>query len=176
MNQVLVVIDYQKDFVDGTLGFPKAKQLEEGIHSRVVQAKHDGTHIFFTLDTHDGQYDSTREGRHLPIAHCIKGSDGAAPYGKLSDFLQDSRIEFVEKNNFGSDRLAQVINDACGVPDEIELCGVVTNMCVISNAILLHTAFPDTEIRINARLCASFDDQLHQKALDIMEGLHMSII
>lgn len=176
MNKVLVVIDYQNDFVDGTLGFPEAKQLEQGIYDRIERAQQEGTHVFFTLDTHGAEYSSTREGRHLPVAHCIKGSDGAVPYGKLSEFLHDRSVAFVEKDNFGSARLAQVIDGKCGVPDEIELCGIVTNMCVISNAILLHTAFPNAEIRINAPLCASFDVQLHQKALDIMQGLHMDIM
>lgn len=176
MKKILVVVDYQNDFVDGSLGFPRAKQLEEGLFLRVMEAKKEGAPIFFTLDTHGSDYPHTREGRHLSIAHCVEGSPGMQLYGKLAAFETDSSIVKVTKSNFGSDRLAQMILETCGVPDVVELCGVVTNMCVLSNAVLLSTALPNTEICINAPLCAGPDERLHQAALDIMQGLHMQIL
>lgn len=176
MNKVLVVIDYQNDFVDGALGFEKAKTLEKVIYEKVCTALDEGTSVFFTLDTHDDNYNNSREGRNLPVAHCLDESDGHRLYGSLADFYENPRVTMVKKSGFGSVTLPDVIRSSCSAPDTIEMCGVVTNMCVIANAIILQSEFENADIRILSDLCASFDEKLHDEAIDIMKNMHMTIV
>lgn len=176
MKRALVVVDYQNDFVDGALGFEKAKALESGIAARVEGALSEGGSVFFTMDTHDDTYLDTREGKHLPVKHCIKNSAGHKLYGSLSGYAQRKGVTQVEKGGFGSAALPGRIRDIMGVPDVIQLCGIVTNMCVISNAVLLQTAFENAELQIIEPLCASFDEPLHRAAIEVMRGLQMQIV
>ena len=174
MSKVLIVVDYQKDFVNGALGFAKAATLEEGIAAKVAEAIEQNQPVVFTLDTHGADYLETREGRHLPAPHCAKGSDGWRLYGKLERYMDESheKVFLAPKFSFGAQNLSFLKEFE---PTEFELVGVVTNMCVISNAVMLQTAFPQAEITIDSALCASFDDEMHQKALDVMAGLQMHI-
>ena len=176
MNEIFVIIDYQKDFVDGALGFEKAKTLENKIFEAVEKALDEGKKVFFTLDTHTDNYMSTREGKNLPVPHCIDESDGHRLYGMLENFYDKDGVVMVKKSGFGSSTLADIIKNTCGVPDVIEMCGVVTNMCVIANAIVLQTEFENADIRILSDMCASFDDELHNKAIDVMKNMHMTIV
>lgn len=176
MKQVLIVVDYQRDFVDGVLGFEKAKTLEDGIAARAESVLAAGGSVFFTLDTHDETYLNTREGKYLPVKHCIKNSDGHKLYGSLSNVAQQNGVIQVEKSTFGSAALSKRIRATVGEPDVIQLCGVVTNMCVISNAVLLQTAFENAQIQIIEPLCASFDEPLHRAAIEVMRGLQMQIV
>ena len=176
MKKVLIIVDYQNDFVDGVLGFEKAKTLETGIIRQAESVLNDGGHVFFTLDTHGSDYLDTREGKNLPVTHCIKNTPGHKLYGGLREIAARENCHAVEKSCFGSNTLAAKIKAAVGTPDAIALCGVVTNMCVISNAVLLQTAFENTRIQILAPLCASFDDTLHCAALKVMRGLQMEIL
>lgn len=176
MNQILIVVDYQNDFVDGTLGFDKAKSLETGIAKQVETVLAKGGRVFFTLDTHGENYLHTREGKNLPVLHCIKNTPGHTLYGRLRDFIGTDNVFLVEKSCFGSDMLASRVKETAGAPDLIQLCGVVTNMCVISNAVLLQSAFEDAKIEILEPLCASFDEALHRAAIDVMRSLQMEII
>lgn len=175
MNEILVVVDYQNDFVDGALGFDKARELEEIIVSEVRDALSKGEKVFFTLDTHDDGYAETREGKHLPMPHCIDGTDGHSLYGKTAEFSEESGVTLVKKSGFGSSSLPDIIKQTCGVPDTVRICGVVTNMCVIANAIVLQTAFENADIRILEKACASFDEKLHDEAVDVMRNMHMTI-
>ncbi len=175
MSKVLIVVDYQKDFVDGALGFPKAATLEAGIAAKVEEAIRENRPVVFTLDTHDAGYLETREGRHLPVSHCEKGSQGWRLYGSLERYMDESheKVFLAPKYSFGARNYAFLEQFS---PTEFELVGVVTNMCVISNAVILQTQFPNAEITVNSALCASFDDAMHQKALDVMAGLQMNIV
>ena len=128
MKKVLVVVDYQNDFVDGALGFDRAKALENGIIRQVESVLSDGGCVFFTLDTHTENYLTTREGKNLPILHCIKNTPGHKLYGGLDKFMGRNGVRMVEKSCFGSFALAEMIKSAVGIPDSIQLCGVVTNM------------------------------------------------
>jgi len=176
MNEIFVVIDYQKDFVDGALGFEKAKTLEKKIYEGVKNALESGKHVFFTLDTHTDNYMNTREGKNLPVLHCIDGGDGHRLYGSFEEFYDKEGVTMVKKSGFGSSTLADIIRNTCGAPDVINMCGVVTNMCVIANAIVLQTEFENADIRILSDMCASFDDELHNKAIDVMKNMHMIIV
>ena len=190
MFKLLVVVDYQNDFVDGALGFPKAKTLEEGIYNKVKWYLDNGYPVVFTLDTHDKNYLSTREGKHLPVVHCVRGTTGHEVYGKLKEFVGNTNCCFIKKESFGVsqqsilDYFDQTLHNHYGRVDfnnedgkyQIELVGVATNICVISNAVMFQTAFPDAQIIVDASLCASFDDSLHEKALDVMEGLQINVV
>ncbi len=181
MHKLLVVIDYQKDFVDGALGFPKATKLDDGIAQQLQAYLAAGDQVLFTYDTHAAHYLETREGRGLPVPHCIDGSDGWRLYGKTQEQVCETccnrQIHTVRKVGFGmapADIVA--LASELGEVREILLVGVVTNMCVISNAVLLQAQWPEAQITIDAALCASFDDSLHEKALDVMESLQMHVL
>ncbi|MEG0296141.1 MAG: isochorismatase family cysteine hydrolase [Clostridium sp.] len=175
MSKILVVVDYQKDFVDGTLGFEKATLLEDGIYNKVKENLKENNKIIFTYDTHGEDYLSTREGVNLPVIHCIEGSEGHKLYGKVNQFANVNGVDniyHINKQSFGA-RIEDLKLDNI---TEIEICGIVTNMCVISNAVVFQTKYPNANIIIDASCCASFNDELHDKSLDVMEGLQMKVI
>jgi len=178
MARLLVVIDYQKDFVDGTLGFEKAVTLEQGIYDKVNKYLKNGYKVLFTYDTHYEEYLQTREGKNLPILHCIKGTNGHKLYGKINDFSNSENTMHYEKKGFGisPEDMIQIANEVGEDIKEIELVGVVTNICVISNVVLFQSQYRNADIIVDASLCASFDDSLHEKALDVIEGLQGKVI
>lgn len=173
MRKLLLVIDYQKDFVDGALGFEKAKTLSEGIRKKIISYRNDGWDIALTMDTHHEDYLKTQEGRILPIVHCIDQTEGHQIYDGIRDVIHEGDKVF-KKPTFGSIALGNYLKEKNY--DAIELVGLVTNMCVISNAVIAKAALPEAEIIIDSRLVASFSDELHQKALDVMKGLQMTIL
>lgn len=177
MSRLLVVVDYQKDFVDGSLGFKKAESLEKGIYKKVSEYLNNGDKVLFTYDTHEEDYLKTREGINLPVVHCVDGSEGHSLYGSLKNFEGDERVIFLKKKSFGISPLAmeEIKENLKEVPESIELVGVVTNICVISNAITFQAQYINTDIIVDASLCASFDDNLHEKALDVLEGLQIKV-
>ncbi len=173
MKKCLIVIDYQNDFVTGALGFEAAKELDDGIAARIQEYHENGDAVLFTLDTHDEKYLSTYEGKHLPIAHCIKGTEGHGLFGKTGNAKKESDMVF-EKETFGSQKLFDYLRQT---PFEsIEFCGVVSNICVISNVVLARTAQPETEILLHSALTASNDAEQNQAALRVMESLQVHVI
>lgn len=174
MKKLLVVIDYQKDFVDGALGFAGAEKLEPGILAAVEATLAEGGYVLFTRDSHQPDYENTREGRFLPVPHCIAGSAGHQLYGGLHLYEANppERTAVMDKPTFGSAAIAAEAAKLCGgAPDEITLCGVVTDICVITNALLLHTAFLQADMRVNAALCGSGDKEKEQCALAVLRGM-----
>ncbi|GKI14548.1 amidase [Oscillospiraceae bacterium] len=174
MANLLVVVDYQNDFVSGALGFGAAQALEGPIAARVEQALAGDWRVIFTRDTHGPDYLNTREGRFLPVPHCLRGSGGWHLYGSLAAYeaSSDPRVAFVDKPTFGSAGLASAAEALCGgEPGRIELCGVVTNICVVSNAILLHSRFLNSEIAVLQNLCAAADPADHENALRLLAGM-----
>lgn len=172
MKKILLVIDYQNDFVNGTLGFEKAKKLEDPIAQKIEKYKKNGDEVAFTFDTHTLDYLQTQEGRNLPVQHCVKGTKGWELYGKIAGFFDKSTKSF-EKATFGSIELAEYL--AKNTYDQIELVGIVSNICVISNAILAKAALPEAQIIVDASCVASNDDNLNKSALDVMESLQIKI-
>lgn len=171
----LFVIDYQNDFVDGALGFPGAEKLDGPIARRVRE--YGPGRVFFTRDTHDPEYLSTREGRHLPAVHCVKGTPGWQNYGETARALAEVGAVGIDKPAFGMDTgdpavLAKLPADA----QRIELCGLVSNICVVSNAVVLQSRYPNAQIVVDARLTASFDPALHEKTLDVLAGLQTEVL
>lgn len=173
MKKCLIVIDYQVDFVCGSLGFERAKTLEKPIAEKIKEYRKNSWDVFFTLDTHYSDYLSTSEGKFLSVAHCIEGSEGQALYGEIQALKRDSDICFI-KSSFGSGSMYEFFKKSDYT--HIELCGLVTNICVLSNAVLLKTALPEAQILVNSSLCAASDEDLHRKALEIMTSLGMSVL
>lgn len=175
MNRYLFVIDYQKDFVDGALGFPGAEKLDEGIAAKV--RTYGKGHVLFTRDTHFENYLETREGKNLPVVHCIQGTPGWECYGETARALAEVEAPAIDKLVFGMDitdpATAAVLPEQA---DEIELVGLVSNICVVSNAVVLQSRYPEATIVVDAACTASFDKELNEKVLDVLQGLQVKVI
>ena len=175
MEKYLFVIDYQKDFVDGALGFPGAEKLDAAIAAK-VRAYGKGR-VYFTRDTHFENYLHTREGRNLPVTHCIKGTDGWQVYGDTANALAEVEAPAIDKLVFGMDisdpTIAAVLPETA---DEIELVGLVSNICVGSNAVVLQSKYPEATIIVDASCTDSFDKTLHKKVLDVLAGFQVRVI
>ena len=167
MKRILLVIDYQNDFVSGSLGFEGAEKLESKIAEKIKEYRSSNDDIAFTFDTHYENYLQTQEGKNLPISHCIKDTFGWRLYGSINDLISDNDKCF-EKITFGSLELANYLKDKNY--DIIELVGLVSNICVVSNAILAKAALPEARIIVDAACTASFDNEMNNKALDILSG------
>ena len=175
MNRYLFVIDYQKDFVDGALGFPGAEKLDEKIAAKVRQ--YGKGKVLFTRDTHFEDYLNTREGKLLPVIHCVKDSEGWQVYGETAKALAEVEAPGIDKLVFGMDvtdpATAAVLPEQA---DEIELVGLVSNICVVSNAVVLQSRYPEARIIVDAACTDSFDKGLHEKVLDVLEGFQVKVI
>ena len=175
MERYLFVIDYQKDFVDGALGFPGAETLDEKIAAKVRE--YGKGRVFFTRDTHFKNYLETREGKNLPVVHCIKGSEGWQVYGETARALAEVEAPGIDKLVFGMDvtdpATAAVLPETA---DEIELVGLVSNICVVSNAVVLQSKYPEATIIVDAACTDSFDKSLHEKVLDVLSGFQVKVI
>lgn len=171
----LFVIDYQNDFVDGALGFPGAEKLDAGIAARIRE--YGSGHVWFTRDTHKEDYLSTREGRHLPVVHTTRGTDGWQVYGETARALEEVGAAAIDKITFGIDvcdpAVAAVLPEKA---DRIELCGLDSNICVLSNAAILQSRYPEAQLVVDARLVATFDPVLNEKTLDLLAGLQVEIL
>ena len=175
MNRYLFVIDYQNDFVDGALGFPGAEKLDAGIAAK-VRAYGPG-HVICTRDTHFENYLNTREGRLLPIVHCVKGTPGWELYGETARACAEVNAPAIDKLVFGMDVSDPAVAVVLPVEaDEIELVGLVSNICVVSNAAVLQAKYPEARIVVDASLTASMDPVIHEKVLDVMEGFQVKVI
>ena len=171
----LFVIDYQKDFVDGALGFPGAEKLDAAIAQRVRE--YGKGRVWFTRDTHFENYLDTREGRHLPVPHCLKGSDGWQNYGETARALEEVEAVGIDKRTFAMDIAdPEILSRLPETADRIELCGLVSNICVVSNAVVLQSHYPNAQIVVDANLTASFDGDLHEKTLDVLAGLQVEVL
>ena len=176
-KKLLIVVDYQNDFVDGALGNPAAAAIEENIVKKIEEyrALGEGGQVIFTFDTHFENYMETQEGANLPVPHCIEGTDGWGLYGKVADMKKEGDISFA-KRTFGSIELGDYLKDKGDDYESVELCGVVTNICVISNMVVAKAAMPEVPIFVDASCCASNDPVLEAKAYDIMENLHAKVL
>lgn len=175
MERYLFVIDYQNDFVDGALGFPGAEKLDEKIAAKIRQ--YGAGHVLFTRDTHFDNYLSTREGKNLPVPHCVKDSFGWQVYGDTAKALEEVNASAIDKLVFGMDvtdpATAAVLPEKA---DEIELVGLVSNICVASNAVVLQSKYPEATIIVDAACTDSFDKSLHEKVLDVLAGFQVKVI
>ncbi len=175
MERYLFVIDYQNDFVDGALGFPGAEKLDAKIAAKVRE--YGEGKVLFTRDTHFENYLDTREGRNLPVVHCIKGTKGWEVYGETAKALNEVKAKAIDKLVFGMDvtdpATAAVLPETA---HEIELVGLVSNICVISNAVVLQSKYPEATIIVDASCTDSFDKDLNAKVLDVLAGFQVKIV
>lgn len=172
MKKLLIVVDYQKDFVDGALGFPGAETLEDIIAQKIQLYRNNNQEVVFTLDTHQVDYMSTEEGRKLPVPHCIAGTPGHELYGKVKEMCLATDKVFI-KDTFPSLELGNYL--AGKNYEEIELCGLVSNICVLSNAVIAKAACPNAKIIIDAQATKSHDPTLYREGLNVMKGLLMEV-
>ena len=175
MNRHLFVIDYQKDFVDGALGFPGAEKLDAKIADKI--RRYGKGYVLFTRDTHFENYLETREGRNLPVVHCVKGTPGWECYGETAKALAEVKAPGIDKLVFGMDvtdpATAAVLPESA---EEIELVGLVSNICVVSNAVVLQSKYPEATITVDAQCTDSFDKSLNEKVLDVLAGFQVKVI
>ena len=173
MKKLLVVVDMQKDFIDGSLGTAEARAIVPNVIKKIDGWDGD---IIATLDTHDGNYLNTREGRFLPVPHCIVSTDGHCIETGVFNALQhknEHAVMFINKPTFGSTRLQQAA--ATNRYDYIELVGLCTDICVVNNAMLLKAALPESDISVDASCCAGVTPEAHDAALRTMASCQIVI-
>lgn len=172
--KILIVVDMQNDFIDGALGTKEAQAILENVKAKILQYKKENQLVLFTRDTHEETYLETREGKYLPVVHCIRGSKGWEIKEPLT--VQDDII--VDKPTFGSLELVEKIKTLAKEDsiDAIELIGLCTDICVISNAMICKAAFPEADILVDSRCCAGVTPESHQTALEAMKMCQIVIL
>ena len=165
----LIVVDMQNDFITGSLGSELAKKIVPDVVEKVK--KFTGK-VIFTRDTHFVDYMQTQEGNKLPVQHCIKDTDG----WQICDELKSYANDVVDKITFGSIDLPGILKDYGDEIDEIELCGLCTDICVISNAMILKASFPETKIVVDGKCCAGVSVESHKTALEAMKAVQIEIL
>ncbi|MBR3592883.1 MAG: cysteine hydrolase [Clostridia bacterium] len=174
MKKVLVVVDIQNDFVDGALGTPEAVAIVDAAAEKIKNFDGD---IFVTYDTHFENYMDTLEGKKLPVPHCIKGTNGWELNPKIANALMGKDYAAVEKLTFGSVDLPQLVKEKIGNQKaEITLIGLCTDICVVSNALLLKANILDSEIFVDSACCAGVTPDTHNAALDTMRCCQINVI
>ena len=177
MKHILVVVDMQTDFVDGALGTPEAVAILPAVADRIkaYAADPDGA-ILVTYDTHTEAYMETSEGKHLPVPHCIKGTAGWALHPTVAAVLEGVTYTPVEKPTFGSvERPALVGEIAAGEDFSVELIGLCTDICVVSNTLLLKAHYPEAPISVDAACCAGVTPESHEAALTTMKMCQIEV-
>ena len=174
MKKFLVAVDLQKDFVDGALGTKEAVGI---IPAAAAKIRNFDGGIFVTFDTHGENYLNTAEGRKLPVVHCVKGSGGWQLDKEISRVLEGRDFTAVEKQTFGSTALPALIEEAAQGDDfSVELIGLCTDICVVSNALLIKANFPEMQISVDSACCAGVTPEKHNAALETMRSCQIDII
>lgn len=171
--KALVVVDYQNDFVDGALGFEEAKSLESVIVEKIKNVRTKGGRVIFTMDTHNKNYLDTQEGQKLPIAHCINDTPGHEIYGKVAQMMFEDDL-IITKETFGSLELANLM--AKMKFEEVELCGLVTDICVLANAVLVKAALPESRIVVDSKAVATANKEAGAAALTAMKSQQIDVL
>ena len=174
MKKILIVVDMQKDFVDGALGSAEALAIVDNVVSKIEN--HNGD-IIVTYDTHPESYLETQEGKKLPVPHCIKGTDGWRLDARVRAALDKREYKVIEKPNFGSVELPEYIRASYNTDEvEIELIGLCTDICVVSNALLLKANFLETRVSVDSACCAGVTPESHNAALTTMKMCQVNVI
>jgi len=173
VNKILLVVDMQNDFIDGALGTKEAAAIVSHVEKKMKDFLGD---IICTLDTHSEDYLDTQEGKNLPVPHCIKGTEGWKLHEKIQSVCDAKGGLLIEKITFGSERLPQILKESYpeGL-ESVELVGLCTDICVISNAMVLKTWFPETKISVDASCCAGVTPASHNTALEAMKMCQIQI-
>ena len=173
MRKILIVIDMQNDFIDGALGTGEAVSIVEAVKEKI--RSYPSGDVMATMDTHGENYLETQEGRMLPVVHCIRGTEGWKIRADVAALLGDARI--FKKPTFGSMRLAEVLKKLSREEEiELELIGLCTDICVVSNALLLKAAMPEVRISVDASCCAGVTPENHRAALETMRSCQICVV
>ncbi len=169
---LLIVVDMQNDFINGSLGTKEAQAIVPAVKAHILEAMEDRWQVIFTKDTHSIDYLKTQEGKNLPIKHCLRGSDGWQLHPELQDLSIGSSV--FEKGSFGSLELAEYVSSLN--PDAIEVIGLCTDICVVSNVALLKAYCPEVPMSVRANCCAGVTPEAHEHALATMKSLQVEIL
>ena len=174
MSKVLIVVDMQNDFIDGALGTPEAQAIVPAVAAKIKEYKENGDLVVYTMDTHEGDYLETQEGKNLPVPHCMHGTEG----WKIKEGLIEEHDVFVLKNTFGSWELPMVVNKLTKAvdPESIEVIGLCTDICVISNVMVLKAWYEEVPFIVDSACCAGVTPESHQNALNAMKMCQIKII
>lgn len=176
---VLIVVDMQNDFVSGALGTAEARKIVPYVVGRVVDGLNSGEKVLFTRDTHGADYLDTQEGRKLPVAHCVQGTEG----WEVIEQLREYAAHPIDKPTFGSRYLGALLKaqdedlKKQGKPgvEKVTLVGLCTDICVISNALLIKAFLPEAEIAVDAACCAGVNPESHRTALEAMKMCQITV-
>ena len=172
MKKTLIVIDMQNDFIDGALGTKEAQAIVPNVKKKIEEYTAREDHIIFTRDTHSDNYLETNEGKHLPVKHCIWKTDG----WKIANGLLVEGSDIFDKHTFGYTDWDKDFDFVHEPPAEIELVGLCTDICVVSNALILKAQFPEFDITVDASCCAGVTPESHKAALTTMKMCQINII
>lgn len=174
MAKALIIVDMQTDFISGTLGSKEASAIVNNVKERAEKLVADGYTVFFTRDTHDEDYMETLEGKYLPVTHCTENSEG----WQIIPELQEIPGLYINKYTFGYNSWKGFFNLAFKGKEveEIELMGVCTDICVVSNALILRMLYPNTEITVHANCCAGVTPAKHKAALEVMKSCQINVV
>ena len=175
MKHVLIAVDLQNDFVSMALGTPEAQAIIPAAAEMIRDGRYDT--VIATMDTHTENYMETAEGKHLPVVHCVKGTEGWQFDPVIAEALKERNARIIEKPTFGSMNLAKDLKELAEADDiEIELVGLCTDICVVSNALLLKAMMPEVKISVDAACCAGVTPEKHQAALETMRSCQIQVI
>lgn len=169
--KILIVVDMQNDFIDGALGTKEAEKIVANVKEKIDTYRSNNDEVIFTRDTHFDDYLETQEGKNLPVKHCIKDTFGWQISSKLD--VADSVV--IDKPTFGSTKLMEYLLSKQNI-SEIQLVGLCTDICVISNAFLLKAALPEVLISVDSRCCAGVTPESHNRALESMKTCQIMVI
>lgn len=167
---VLVVVDMQNDFIDGALGTKEAQAIVPGVAEKINGFSGE---VYYTMDTHEADYLSTQEGKNLPVEHCIKGSKG---WEIAPEIPVINKANVLEKPTFGSVSLATMLKEKEAELDSVTLIGLCTDICVISNAMLIKAYMPEVPVFVDASCCAGVTPKSHAQALEAMKMCQIQVL
>ena len=165
MKKTLIVVDMQKDFIDGALGSKEAVAIVENVKNKIAQYQENGDEIIFTRDTHQTDYLNTNEGKNLPVEHCIQGTDG----WKIQEGLEVPGAIYIDKPTFG------YMNWKDYNLEEVEMVGLCTDICVVSNALIIKATYPEIQVSVDASCCAGVTPESHMAALTTMKMCQVKV-
>ena len=184
MKKVLIIVDMQNDFITGSLGSLLTQSIVPDVVNKLKESLKNNDWIIFTRDTHNKNYLNTPEGEKLPVEHCISGTSGHEIIPELWDEWcsfgpYTGLVHVIDKPIFGSTELMEMLGDIENVVNgewEVEFCGVCTDICVVSNALMAKSYFPNAKISVNPKLCAGTSINNHLSAIDVMRSCQIDII
>lgn len=166
MKKTLIVVDMQNDFIDGSLGTREAQAIVGKVKDKIKSYQENHGEIIFTRDTHTKDYLNTNEGKHLPVEHCIAGTDG----WKIADGLEIADAVYIDKPSFG------YMDWKNYNLEEVEMVGLCTDICVVSNALIIKATYPEINVTVDASCCAGVTPKTHKAALETMKMCQVNVI